>query len=1744
MEDMNAILNSGDVPNLYSAEDMDAIMNGCKQECVKRRIAPTKINIFAQYLLRVRRNIHVVLCMSPMGDAFRSRLRMFPALVNCCAINWFSEWPEEALRSVAMSTLTETDLALGDLLPLVVDFFRSVHLGVAKASGRYLESLRRYNYVTPTSYLELLSTFRSVLTRKRDEVGTLRSRLQTGLDKIISTEAVVSKLQTELVAMQPQLEATQAEVAVMIEQLERDRASAAETKAIVEKEEAEAMRQAAETKAIADSASADLAKALPALEEAVRECAKLKKSDMDELRKMLSPPRMVKVTFEAACIMFGIKPKIVNDSAGKKVKDYWSAALMTLLADSKEFLNSMREFDKDNIPEAVIAEVTPYVEDPEFTFENVDKSSKACSGICLWVRAMHTYYHVNKSVEPKKRALAVAQETLDRTMEQLEKVKARLGEVMDNIAKLQATFDEANGRKEQLAKDVALCAARLDRAKKLIGGLGGEKSRWTTQVTSLNAAYTNVVGDALVASSTIAYLGAFTSEFRHDLVKTMHEELTRLALPHTPGCTLISTLADPVQVRAWNLAGLATDAHSTENGLIMALARRWPLMVDPQGQANRYVRNMGKDKAVAVNGLEVLRQSDRRFLQTLENCIRFGKWCLIENVGESLDAALEPVLLRLVFKQGGSECIRLGDSVVPYSSDFRLFLSTNLPNPHYAPEVSVKISLLNFTVTPKGLEDQLLGTFVVTELPELEERKNALMLSNARNRKELADIENRILYLLSNSTGNILDDEELIDTLSTSKVKAEDISKQVRDAEVTEREIDTTREKYRPVAFRASILYFCITDLSGVDPMYQYSLPWFTNLFVGAIRSSTPSPDIPTRIGNLNDAFTSSVYRNVCRSLFERHKQLFSFLMAVKILQGDNRVDPSEWRFLISGQADAPEGADAAAHNPDPDWVTDKMWSEVRTLSSLPAFAGLAAALGAGGDGAALAAMRGMYDSNDSHRCPPPPGWVAGTAPAGREWNSLQRMCFLRCVRPDKLMLAVQDFIIEHLGQPFVEPPPFDLSACYTDSTVSTPLIFVLSAGSDPTRAFFSFSETAGMRSKVEAISLGQGQGALAATLIAEAQVKGSWVLLQNCHLASSWMGDLERIVEAIEPDKVSRDFRLWLTSMPSKTFPVSVLQNGVKMTNEPPKGLRANLRNFFYQLDDDALQQTTKPAAFRKLLFGLAWFHAVVQERKRFGPLGWNRPYDFNNSDMEISMRQLMLFLDEYAEIPYKVLHTLTSYINYGGRVTDDKDSRTIDVILRDYFTAAVLSDEYKFTPSGLYYAPTVASDDETPHKTFMAYIDGLPLNADPEVFGMHFNANITCDSNETDETLDIVLSLQPRTAGGGGKSRDDIVSDTAKEISAKLPDNFDIDAISMRYPVLYEESMNTVLVQECIRYNRLLAAMKRSLSDIRKALVGQVVMSKELDEMGTALHANKVPGSWEDKAYPSLKPLSAWVADLVERLKFIGDWVDAGAPAVFWISGFFFPQAFLTGTLQNFARRKRLPIDTLSFDFRFLNHRPYEGIEAKPEDGCYIRGLFLEGARFDQDGGQLADSIPKQLYTQLPVIHLLPLPNRPKPTAGIYLWCVIVIDCCCCSLLAAARIDTAGCCALPRSQFKLTLRHKTVAHLFRLPTGTPSALLHLSHFSSLLPPSPLLQPRVQDPVALGRAGHDGPLLQLRHVHRAAHGQAYDCEQRGRGGLRVLDQGGRGSLHLPPLLNRRGLCGRAQHSHRCAVLRYWATVA
>jgi dynein heavy chain len=449
---------------------------------------------------------------------------------------------------------------------------------------------------------------------------------------------------------------------------------------------------------------------------------------------------------------------------------------------------------------------------------------------------------------------------------------------------------------------------------------------------------------------------------------------------------------------------------------------------------------------------------------------------------------------------------------------------------------------------------------------------------------------------------------------------------------------------------------------------------------------------------------------------------------------------------------------------------------------------------------------------------------------------------------------------------------------------------------------------------------------------------------------------------------------------MPSPIFPVSILQDGVKMTNEPPIGLRTNVKRQYLTFDDKYLAENNKPDAWRQLLFGLCFIHAVVQDRRRFGPLGWNILYEFAQGDLQVCLDQLKLFLNDYEQIPWDVLQFLTAEINYGGRVSDDKDRRLLNTIVSGYINPDALDPTFKYSESGVYFAPFSA----TTQKDYLKYLDSLPINPNPEVFGLHENAEITSAQNRTESLLLQLLDLQPRTAGKG-KSREEIISDAAKSILAKVPSQLPLIEAQDKYPTNYLESMNTVLVQEVIRYQKLLKEMNSSLKNLIKALKGEVVMSEMLDSLATSLSNNAIPKSWADKAYPSLKPLASWVVDLLERLAFIGKWISDGKPSVFWISGFFFPQAFLTGALQNFARANEFAIDTISFDYIIMPNLDAAQAES-PESGVYINGLFLEGARFGTSG-ELEDPRPKELFSSMPAIWLKPIKDRKNPTSGFYL-------------------------------------------------------------------------------------------------------------------------------------------------------------
>jgi dynein heavy chain len=455
----------------------------------------------------------------------------------------------------------------------------------------------------------------------------------------------------------------------------------------------------------------------------------------------------------------------------------------------------------------------------------------------------------------------------------------------------------------------------------------------------------------------------------------------------------------------------------------------------------------------------------------------------------------------------------------------------------------------------------------------------------------------------------------------------------------------------------------------------------------------------------------------------------------------------------------------------------------------------------------------------------------------------------------------------------------------------------------------------------------------------------------------------------------------------------VPVLQGAIKLTVEPPKGLRANVLRSFMAMTDEELCDSRQEIEFRRIQFGLKFFHAVIQERRKFGPLGWNIGYEFNDSDLEASTVMCRNMLELEGDIPWDTLLFVIGHINYGGRVTDDWDRRCLLTVLEKYCNPQLLNDEYVFSTSGLYKCPPNINTATV--QELKAFVDQFPLSEQPEVFGMHENANISYMQQSAEKLLGVVLSIQPREAGGGAgaKSPEELALDLAADQTSRLPalltkDNAHPSSFEIIEETGLMKSLGTNLEQEISRFNALLNQMGKALADFTKAVKGTIVMTSELDDMFNSELNNQVPSVWTKGGvgYPSLKPLSSWYEDMVLRLEFFRDWIENGQPISFWISSMYFPQGFLTSVLQGYSRANMIPVDQLSYECQVEETHDAEELEGAPDTGIYIHGLFMDGAAWDYDDKVICTQEFGVMFVRAPIFNMIIVRDK-EPNLERYL-------------------------------------------------------------------------------------------------------------------------------------------------------------
>lgn len=1218
--------------------------------------------------------------------------------------------------------------------------------------------------------------------------------------------------------------------------------------------------------------------------------------------------------------------------------------------------------------------------------------------MCAWVVAMNKYADVYKDIEPKIKKRDGAEAELKQVLTILKQKQNQLAEVEAKIQMLKDDLDKKQKEMQEIQDRYDLNSVRLNRAGRLTSALSDEEIRWRETVEELNQELFAVPGDVLVASACIAYLGAFSIDYRKRMSDEWIAECQRLDIPSSSQFDLVHCLGEPYKMREWNMHGLPRDDVSIENGIIVTQSSRWPLIIDPQEQANHWIRNMEKD-----NGLIITKMSDPHLMRVLEMAIRKGIPVLLEELGESIDPSLQPVLARSIHMQGGRIMLRFGDVEIDYDPNFKLYMTTKLTNPHYLPEICIQVTLVNFLVSISGLENQLLTDVVRIELPDMERQRNNLIVSINTDKQQLLILEDKILKLLFSSKGNILDDEELVETLNGSKETSIIVAARLIDAEKTEEMITLEREKYRALASKGAVLFFVVTSLAEIDPMYQFSLRYFTHVFCSVIEADHEKMEFEQRLEFLIAQETRALYSNIGRGLFERHKLIFSFLLATAIEKHEGRLKENEIDFLLRGPVGAK--ADGTTKPSSLTMFTDQQWISCLHLEQeFQEFRNLSSRL----EEKIEIQLGDFHQEFELVKEPKKPSV---------DWNQVlspfKKLMLTSVLKPEMLVTAISSYVRFTLGSEFTESKGSSLASVFQDTSSITPLIFVLSTGSDPMSALQKFAQEKEFAAKLHSISLGQGQGAVAEGLMSKGRFHGHWIFLQNCHLATSWMPQMEAIVRsmALGDVKTHPDFRLFLSSMPSTTFPISVLQNSVKLTNEPPKGLRANLLRSLTDLQEEHFEVHILGESWRKMVFGICMFHGVILERRKFGSLGFNILYEFSESDRECALRTFDMFVDreKRKEIPWQALEYINGEITYGGRVTDEWDQRCLKTIMKSFSSERILEPSYGYSESGTYKCAEGKTLND-----FKQYVEQLPYNELPEVFGMHHNANIIYQTKETRFFLTTLLEGQPRASSGGlgGLSNDDIALEMIVQVKKLLVKSISIDNIHQNLMELDKKGrpapLTTVLLQEVERFNKLLKIVHTSLSDLEKAIKGFVVMSEGLEAVFEAFLNNRVPQIWSQKGgFLSTKTLANWIKDFAMRIEFTESWINRGLPRSSWISGMFFPQSFLTGTLQTYARKHSLPIDTLRFDFEVLSktlnqqkicelrlegstESPslYEGLDY-PEDGIIVHGLFIEAGKWDSNRGGLCDPDIGELSPRLPALLLKPcvdLQVRNRYEAPLY--------------------------------------------------------------------------------------------------------------------------------------------------------------
>ena len=664
----------------------------------------------------------------------------------------------------------------------------------------------------------------------------------------------------------------------------------------------------------------------------------------------------------------------------------------------------------------------------------------------------------------------------------------------------------------------------------------------------------------------------------------------------------------------------------------------------------------------------------------------------------------------------------------------------------------------------------------------------------------------------------------MIDVLAATKEKAGEVKLKLKEAGETRAGINEKREQYRSVATRGSILYFAVVEMSLVSVMYQTSLAQFLEVFMESMEQAEKATIASKRVKNIIETMTYMLYRYVNRGLYEVDKLTFVILTLMKIMVQSGTLSASDVNLYLRGGA----GLDTASERKcNIAWMPPAVWLNVLQLSKdLPFFRTLPDTIARN-----EAIWKRWYEEAEAEATPIPD--LEPDLDQDDKLGPWLRLLTVRSLRPDRTILATKNFInkAEVMGPKYTDPVTDTVENVYDQMEERVPVIYLLSVGADPTDAI----ETLARKKKqtVQAVSLGEGQEVYAKKAITNGLVNGTWVLLQNCELGLDLMFQMEGLLKTwLAPTAdITIGFRLFFTAAPHPQFPLGLLQMFTKVTNEPPQGLRAGLlRSYTVMVDQDRLDRV-ETSQWRQLVWCLCFTHSIVQERRKFGALGWCIPYEYNAGDLN----SCLMFLEKHlysGALSWPTLQYIVAEAQYGGKITDDMDRILFKQYAENWIQPAALGGGFKYNPAQP-LAPIpgnfeYTNPDFNEVSKYQVFAQSFPDIDSPEIFGLHPNADLTFRVKEVRAMMATLTETQPKQGGGGGgKSREEIVNEKAADLAGKMPDDFVVDEYEHQIKKLggLGIPLNIFLYQEVQRLQKVILKTRSDLQSLQLAIKGEVV-------------------------------------------------------------------------------------------------------------------------------------------------------------------------------------------------------------------------------------------------------------------------------------------------------------------------------